>query len=61
MGNVKEHQGVDYFVDPRPLTKEEKKQISEANEYYKLTRIKMPTSKNASSKRTPRKKKTSVS
>lgn len=61
MGHIKEPHGVDFFVDSRPLTQEEKQQISEAIAYYKLTGKKMPTSKNASSKRTPRKKKTSVS
>lgn len=61
MGHIKEPQGVDFFVDSRPLTQEEKQQISEAIAYYKRTGKKMPISKNASSKRTPRKKKTSVS
>lgn len=61
MGHIKEPQGVDFFVDSRPLTQEEKQQISEAIAYYKRTGKKMPTTKNASSKRTPRKRKTSVS
>lgn len=61
MGHIKEPQGVDFFVDSRPLTREEKQQISEAIAYFKRTGKKMPTTKNASSKRKPRKKKTSVS
>ena len=43
MGHVKEPQGVDFFVDSRPLTQEEKQQISDAIAYYKLTgRKKLP-------------------
>jgi len=60
MGHVKEPQGVDFFVDSRPLTEEEKQQISNAIAYYKRTGRKMPTSKNAASKRAPRKKKTPI-
>jgi hypothetical protein len=60
MGHIKEPQGVDFFVDSRPLTQEEKQQISDAIAYYKRTGRKMPISKNASSKRTPRKKKTPI-
>ena len=43
MGHVKEPQGVDFFVDSRPLTQEEKQQISDAIAYYKRTgRKKLP-------------------
>lgn len=58
MGHIKEPEGIDFFVDSRPLTQEEKQQISEAIAYYKRTGRKMPISKNASSKQIPRKKKT---
>ena len=45
MGHVKEPQGVDFFVDSRPLTQEEKQQISDAIAYYKRTgRKKLPLS-----------------
>jgi len=37
MGYIKEPDGVDFFVDPRPLTKKEQKEISEAIAYYKAT------------------------
>jgi hypothetical protein len=60
MGHIKEPQGVDFYVDSTPLTQEDKKQISDAIAYYKRTGRKMPTPKNASSKRIPRKKKTPI-
>lgn len=60
MGHIKEPQGVDFFVDSTPLTMEDRQQISEIISYYKRTGRKLPTSKNSSSKRQPRKKKTSI-
>lgn len=42
MGLIKEPKDVDFFVDPTPLTSEQKKMLSEAIAYYKATgRIKM--------------------
>jgi hypothetical protein len=29
MGLIKEHKDIDFYVDPRPLTKEEQKKISD--------------------------------
>ena len=37
MGYIKEPYGIDFTVDPRPLTEEEKKMISEVIAYYKST------------------------
>ncbi len=37
MGHIKEPKGVDFTVDPTPLTDEEKKRISEIIAYYKAT------------------------
>ena len=37
MGHIKEPIGVDFVVDPTPLTEEEKKRISEIIAYYKRT------------------------
>jgi hypothetical protein len=37
MGYIKEPEGVDFFVDPRPLTEADKKIFSEAIAYHKAT------------------------
>jgi len=37
MGHIKEPNGVDFTVDPTPLTDKEKKRISEIIAYYKAT------------------------
>ncbi|MEI8202792.1 MAG: hypothetical protein WCH34_07250 [Bacteroidota bacterium] len=37
MGYVKEPEGVDFVVDPTPLSEEDRKQISEIIAYYKST------------------------
>ncbi|MFN6342928.1 MAG: hypothetical protein ACK4Y6_11070 [Bacteroidota bacterium] len=58
MGHIKEPNGVDFFVDPTPLTKEDRQQISELIAYYKRTGKKMTAPKAASKKRVSRKKKT---
>ncbi|HWR33247.1 MAG TPA: hypothetical protein VN451_06970 [Chitinophagaceae bacterium] len=42
MGYIKEPVGVDFFVDPKPLTAAERKRISEIIAYYKATGRKMP-------------------
>ncbi len=41
MGYIKEPAGVDFVVDPTPLTLADRKQISEAIAYYKATGRKM--------------------
>ena len=45
MGHIKEPDGVDFFVDPTPLSKEDRQLISELISYYKKTGKKMPISK----------------
>lgn len=55
MGHIKEPSGVDFFVDPTPLSKEDRQQISELIAYYKRTGKKMPTAKAASRKSVARK------
>jgi len=37
MGHIKEPEGVDFIVDPTPLTNEDRKRISEIIAYYKAT------------------------
>lgn len=37
MGYVAEPKGVDFVVDPRPLTEKDKKMISEVISHYKTT------------------------
>jgi hypothetical protein len=54
MGHIKEPQGVDFVVDSKPLTKEERKRISDIIAYYKATGRKMPAKK--TSVRRPRTK-----
>lgn len=45
MGYIKEPVGVDFFVDPKPLTAADRKRISEIIAYYKATGRKMPVQK----------------
>jgi hypothetical protein len=45
MGYIKEPAGVDFFVDPKPLTAAERKRISEIIAYYKATGRKMSIQK----------------
>ena len=45
MGYIKEPVGVDFFVDPKPLTAADRKRISEIIAYYKATGRKMPLKK----------------
>lgn len=61
MGHIKEPNGVDFFVDPTPLTKEDRQKISELIAYYKRTGKKMPITKTASRKRVSPKKKIQLS
>ena len=37
MGYIKEPEGVDFFVDSKPLTEKDRKEISELIAYYKKT------------------------
>jgi hypothetical protein len=59
MGHIKEPNGIDFFVDPTPLTKEDRQQITELIAYYKRTGKKIPVTKTTSRKRLSQKKKTS--
>jgi hypothetical protein len=45
MGYIKEPAGVDFLVDPKPLTAADRKRISEIIAYYKATGRKMPIQK----------------
>lgn len=60
MGHIKEPNGIDFFVDPTPLTNLDRQQISELIAYYKRTGKKMPTPNAASRKKGTRKKKTAL-
>jgi hypothetical protein len=51
MGYIKEPIGVDFFVDPKPLTAADRKRISEIIAYYKATGRKMPVQKTKPKKR----------
>jgi hypothetical protein len=45
MGYIKEPTGIDFVVDPTPLTAADRKKISEVIAYYKATGKKMPQQK----------------
>lgn len=45
MGYIKEPAGINFIVDPTPLTAEDRKKISEIIAYYKATGKKMPLPK----------------
>ena len=45
MGHIKEPKGVDFIVDPTPLTTEDRKRISEIIAHYKATGKKLPFQK----------------
>lgn len=47
MGYIKEPLGVDFVVDPTPLTDKERKRISEIIAYYKATGKRMPMTKSS--------------
>jgi hypothetical protein len=54
MGHIKEPDGIDFIVDPKPLSAEEKKKISDIIAYYKATgkkTIELNTPKNIILKR----------
>jgi hypothetical protein len=46
MGYIKEPAGVDFIVDPTPLTTADRKKISEIIAYYKATGKKIPVDNN---------------
>ncbi|MEI8084579.1 MAG: hypothetical protein WCG93_00040 [Paludibacter sp.] len=37
MGYINEPEGIDFFVDPKPLTKKDREEISNIIAYYKAT------------------------
>lgn len=45
MGYIKEPAGINFVVDPKPLTTADRKRISEIIAYYKATGRKMPFKK----------------
>jgi hypothetical protein len=45
MGYIKEPAGINFVVDPTPLTAADRKKISEIISYYKATGKKMPLQK----------------
>jgi len=51
MGYIKEPEGIDFVVDPTPLTAADRKKISEIIAYYKATGKKMPMQKATIKKR----------
>ena len=52
MGYIKEPAGVDFVVDPTPLTVTDRKKISAIIAHYKATGKKMPLQKTAIKKKT---------
>jgi hypothetical protein len=57
MGYIKEPIGIDFVVDPTPLTTEDRKKISEIIAYYKATGRKKPLTKTARQPRSTTKSK----
>lgn len=51
MGYIKEPAGIDFVVDPTPLTAADRKKISEIIAYYKATGKKMPLQKSVTKTR----------
>jgi hypothetical protein len=51
MGYIKEPAGVDFVVNPTPLTAADRKKISEIIAYYKATGKKMPLQKSVAKTR----------
>jgi hypothetical protein len=45
MGHITEPPGIDFIVDPKPLTKQERLRISEIIAHYKATGRKLPVKK----------------
>ncbi len=48
MGYIKEPDGINFVVDPTPLTKTERNKVSEIIAFYNATGKKMPTIKSLS-------------
>lgn len=55
MRSNKKNKEVDYFVDPRPLSDEEKQLIHEQIAYYKKNGKKMPLKRTSKNKGTAKK------
>ena len=51
MGYIKEPAGIDFVVDPTPLTAADRKKISEIIAYYKATGKKIPLQKSTTKTR----------
>ena len=51
MGYIKEPAGINFTVDPKPLTAADRKRISEIIAYYKATGKKMPLQKSTTKTR----------
>ena len=51
MGYIKEPVGINFVVDPTPLTTADRKKISEIIAYYKATGKKMPLQKSTTKPR----------
>ena len=60
MGYIKEPRGIDFVVDPTPLTTEDRKKISEIIAYYKATGRKVPLQKSTKKARSGNKNKKMV-
>ena len=60
MGYIKEPVGIDFTVDPTPLSTEDRKKISEVIAYYKATGRKMPLTKPATRTRLTTKRKNTI-
>lgn len=45
MGYIKEPAGINFVVDPTPITANDRKKLSEIIAYYKITGKKMPIQK----------------
>ena len=59
MGYIKEPEGVNFTVDPTPLTTADRKLISEVIAFYKATGRKMPIKKSVKDIR-PKRKRVSI-
>ena len=57
MGFIKEPAGINFVVDPTPLTSTDRKKISEIIAYYKATGRKMPLPKSTSKRHATRSRK----
>lgn len=55
MGHIKEPEGVDFIVDPTPLTNEDRKRISDIIAYFKATGKKLSFKKSKVKSRRQRK------